>query len=201
MSGPPDVGTDDPDADPEVPDWENEYLDRVSDRIMFHYDLAKDVPIQGRTFDLYGQLRIETKRNFFTSHIQYGHHESHEHLFLTTVARPSVTDVERLVEFGHSLADEWVDGNEEHYQTDFTFVVVADEIPDDVESFVAGFSDRTLLKYGYYGAYEIHLAVVAPDREDVVVSKKSDIDDAICVWQSIEPNRGFIDRLKERILG
>ena len=67
--------------------------------------------------------------------------------------------------------------------------------------FVSGFRDRTLLKYGYYGAYEIHLAVVAPDREDVVVSKKSDIDDAICVWQSIEPNRGFIDRLKERILG
>jgi hypothetical protein len=201
VTGPPDVGTDDPDEDPEVPDWEDEYLDRVSDRIMFNYDLGKDVAIEGRTFDLYGQLRIETKRNFFTSHIQYGHHESYEHLFFTGIDRPDVADFESLVEFGHTLAERWVEGNEEHYQTDFTFVVVADEVPDDVRSFVLDFSDRTLLKYGFHGAYEIHLAVVSPDHEEAVASTNTDIVDAIRTWAPIEPDRGFFGRLKDRILG
>jgi hypothetical protein len=39
---------------------------------------------------------------------------------------------------GHDLADERVKGNEGPYRTDFTFALVADELPDDVRYFADG---------------------------------------------------------------
>jgi hypothetical protein len=184
-----------------VPDWDDEYLDRVSDRLMFNYDLQKDYAVRGETFPMYGELRIQRHKQFFHPAISYGHHESFEHLFVEEVSRPTVATFERLVDLGHELADAWVEADEEHYSTEFIFCVVADEIPEDVRSFVAGFRDRTLLKYGYNGHYEIHLVCVAPGAEAAVASKETTLDRAFRVWEPIDEPTGLLGKLKRRLFG
>ncbi|MFC7044026.1 hypothetical protein ACFQH6_00110 [Halobacteriaceae archaeon GCM10025711] len=184
-----------------VPDWEDEYLDRVSDRLMFNYDLERDYRAAGERFDMYGEFRIENKKQFLHESINWANHEAREHVFVRRTDHVSVADLERLVDLGHTVADDWIEANEEHYGTDFTFVVVASEIPDDVRSFVSTFADRTLIKYGYYGQYEIHLAVVAPDREDAVQSKNTDIGNAFALWGDVPDldGGGLLTRLIRRI--
>ena len=168
---------------------------------MFNYDLEKDVSVRGEPFTLQGELRIESHKQFFHPAITYGHQQAYEHLFLTARGPVRVSDLERFAALGHDLADEWVDPDEEHYATDFTFVAVTDEITDDVRSHVESFSDRELLKYGYHGHYEVHLAVVAPDREELVVSRNADVADAVRTWAPIESDPGFVARLKRRLFG
>lgn len=186
----------------DVPDWDDEYIDRVSDRLMFHYDLERDHRVDGETFDLYGHLEIHTQKKFFTQAITYGHHASFEHLFLRRADGVRVSALERLVGLADDLSERWIDADEEHYATEFTFVVVVPTIPDAVREFVAGFTDRTMLKYGYNGYYETHLAVVAPEEEDVVTSQRADVAEALTVWQSIESDRpGPLERLKRRLFG
>ncbi|MFB6123790.1 MAG: hypothetical protein ABEJ78_10070 [Haloferacaceae archaeon] len=186
----------------DVPVWEDEYVDRVSDRLMFNYDLERDRRVRGETFTLYGRLEMESRKQFFHPSITYGHHELYEHLLTARRDRVTVADLERLVDLGHDLADDWVDADEEHYSTEFTFAVVVPDVSDDVRSFVSGFSDRTLLKYGYNGHYEIHLVVAAPDREDVVASANADVDEAFRTWDTIEEEvHGPLARLKRRFLG
>ncbi|AUV83699.1 hypothetical protein C2R22_20305 [Salinigranum rubrum] len=187
--------------DADVPAWDDEYVDRVSDRIMFNYDLEKDVTVRGEPFTLRGELRMESHKQFFHPAITYGHQHAYEHLFLTERGPVRVSDIDRFVDLGHTLADEWVDADEEHYATDFTFVAVADAISDDVRDRVASFEERTLLRYGYNGHYEIHLAVVAPEDEDLVVSRNADVVDAIRTWEPIESDAGFVSRLKQRLFG
>ncbi|WP_225741202.1 hypothetical protein [Halorussus halophilus] len=193
------------DADiPDVPDWDDEYVDRVSDRLMFNYDLEKDYHARGRSFTLYGAMRVESQKQFLHRSINYANHESREHLFVRRVSSVSKPDLESLVEFGHDLADEWIDADEEHYGTDFTFAVVAPEIPADVREFVSGFRDRNLLKYGYYGHYEVNLLVVAPEEEAVVASPNADVSVAFQTWTDVpEPptQRGLLARLVSRIRG
>jgi len=198
------VGADsDTDAVPEdVPEWDDEYVDRVSDRLMFNYDLDRDYRVDDEAFDLYGRLEIHTQKKFFHPAITYGHHESYEHVFLRRVDGVRVSELERLADLAHDLADRWIEADEEHYATEFTFVVVAPTIPDDVRDFVASFRDRTMLKYGYNGYYDIHLAVAAPDREAVVTSERADVGDALTVWEPIDAARpGPLERLKRRLLG
>ncbi|WP_251341893.1 hypothetical protein [Haloplanus halophilus] len=202
------TGTDDDGGSPErtvpddVPEWDDEYVDRVSDRLMFNYDLERDYRVDGEAFDLYGRLEIHTQKKFFHPAITYGHHVSFEHLFLRRIEGVRVADLERLVALAEDLADRWIEADEEHYATEFTFAVVVPEIPDDVRDFVAGFSGREMLKYGYNGYYETHLAVVAPDREAVVTSRRADVDDALSVWEPIDAARpGPLERLKRRLLG
>jgi hypothetical protein len=185
----------------EVPVWEDEYVDRVSDRLMFNYDLEKDERVRDETFTLFGTLRLQSHKQFLHPSIRYGHHEAMEHLFVQRRDRVAVGDLERLVSFAHDLADEWVEADEEHYGTDFSFVVLVPEIPDDVREFVADFKDRTLLTYGYHGRYEIHLLVVAPDREEMVVSRNADVGDAFRLWEPLERDLGLVARLKRRLLG
>jgi hypothetical protein len=197
--GSPDAGTDPGAVD--VPDWDDEYVDRVSDRLMFNYDLEKDVSVRGEPFTLRGELRIESHKQFFHPAITYGYQHAYEHLFLTDRGPVRVTDVERFVSLAHELAEDVVDADEEHYGTDFTFVAVTDSVPDAVRSFVENFEDRTLLKYGYHGHYEVHLAVVAPDREDLVVSQNADVGDAVRTWEPIDADDGFVARLKRRLFG
>ena len=194
--GPEDAVPDD------VPHWDDEYVDRVSDRLMFNYDLDRDYRVDAESFDLYGRLEIHTQKKFFHPAITYGHHESYEHLFLRRADGVRVATLERLVALADGLADRWIEADEEHYATEFTFVVVVPEVPDDVREFVAGFTGRTMLKYGYNGYYETHLAVVAPDDEDVVTSKRADVGEALTVWEPIgtEPT-GPLERLKRRLLG
>ena len=196
----------DADADGDVPDdvphWDDEYVDRVSDRLMFNYDLERDYRVDAESFDLYGRLEIHTQKKFFHPAITYGHHESYEHLFLRRADDARVATLERLVDLAANLADRRIDADEEHYATEFTFVVVVPEIPDDVREFVTGFSDRNMLKYGYNGYYETHLAVVAPEREDVVTSQRADVGDALTVWRPIDGDvPGPLERLKRRLLG
>lgn len=185
---------------PDVPNWDDEYLDRVSDRLMFSYDLERDHTVDGRTFDLYGEMHIESRKQLFHPSLNYANHESEEFLFAHRMERVSVDDLRALVDLGHELADGWVEGHEEHYGTDFTFVLVAPEVTEAIRGFVSGFRERKLLKFGYYGHYEINLAVVAPDEEDAVGSKNADVLSAFTLWNEIEPEQpGLVSRLINRI--
>lgn len=178
-----------------VPDWEDPYLDRVADRLFTHYDLERDFGVRGERFDLYGRLEVHNQKQFLHPSLSFGHHVVYDHLFARR-ERPTVAGLESLVELGHGLAEEWVDPHEEHYGTEFSFVVVADEVPADVASFVDGFRDRTLLRYGYHGHYEIHLAVVAPERERLVSSRAAAVDGAFRFW---DEERGRVARFLERL--
>ncbi|WP_226480061.1 hypothetical protein [Natrinema amylolyticum] len=182
-----------------VPDWDDEYLDRVSDRLMYNYDLEKDRRVGGERWDLYGEMRVLSQKQFFHPALSYADHEAEEYLFARRDSRPTVAELERLVDLGHELADERVVADEEHFGTDFTFVLVADEIPDDVREFVAGFRDRTLLKFGYHGHYEINLVVVAPDTEDHVGSEAADVVEAFTLWETVSaPEEGLLSRFAKR---
>lgn len=181
----------------DVPDWEDEYVDRVSDRLMFNYDLSKDRRIDGERFTLFGELRVENAKQFFHPALSYGHHEAVEHLFVRRESSVSVADLERLVDLGHELADEWIDPSERHFSTDFTFVVVVPEIPQAVGEHVTNFGDRTLLKYGYHGHYEVNLVVVSPEETDCVASENADVRKAFVLWERNESTErpGLLGRL------
>ena len=183
-----------------VPDWTDDpYLDRVSDRLMYNYTLERDHRFRGETWDLYGEMRVLNQKQFFHPALSYADHESEEYLYARRVDRPTVRELERLVEVGHDLADERVNGNEEHYRTDFTFVLVADELPDDVREFVDGQRERTLLKYGYYGHYEVNLGVVVPEAREMVAGEAADVMEAFRLWEDIaEPEEGFLSRFAKR---
>ncbi|KAB1189208.1 hypothetical protein GJR98_03690 [Haloferax sp. MBLA0077] len=193
-----------PDSDgpaTDVPDWEDEYLDRVSDRLMYNYDLEKDHRVDGESFDLFGTMHIETQKQFLHRSINFANHYMDEYLLARRTSRATLAEVERLVDLADTLSEEWIDGSEEHQGTEFTFVLVAPDITDDVRSFVNRFSRRKLLKYGYHGHYEVHLVVVAPDDEDVVASEHADVARAFTLWQdsSLEPTPGLLTRVLRRL--
>lgn len=173
---------------PDVPEWDDEYLDRVSDRLMFNYDLEKDYRAADEPFDLYGEMEMHHEKHFFHPALAFGHHDNYEYVFARRDRRLDVAAFERLAELGHQLADEWIDADEEHYSTDFVFALVADGdgIPEAVREHVAGFKDRTMLNHGYYGHYEIHLLAVDPAREEIVSSRGAHVEEAFRLWERIE---------------
>ena len=182
-----------------VPDYDDEYLDRVSDRLMYSYDLDRDVVVDGERFEFAGEMRMRNQKQFFHPALSYADHEIMEYLFARRVPTPSVAELERLVDLGHAVADERITPNEEHYGTDVTFVLVADRIPDDVAEYVDGFRDRTLLKFGYYGHYEVNLIVVAPDEEAIVDSEAAGVTGAFRLWEPVEePDEGILSRFAKR---
>jgi hypothetical protein len=182
-----------------VPDYDDEYLDRVSDRLLYSYDLDRDVVVEGERFALAAEMRMRSQKQFLHPALSYADHETNEYLFARRVDRPTVAELERLVALGHAIADERVEGDEEHYGTDVTFVVVAETIPAAVADFVDGFRDRTLLAFGYYGHYDVNLIVVAPDTERIVDSEAATVTDAFRLWEPVEPpEEGFFSRLAKR---
>lgn len=192
----------------DVPVWDDEYLDRVSDRLMFNYDLERDYRVRGERFDLYGLMRIRSQKQFFHPSLGYGDHHSDEHLFARRQSSVTVGELERIVQLGHALADERVEGDEEHYGTDLSFVLIVPDIPEDVREFVVDFRERELLKYGYFGHYEINLGVVAPEHETAVASREADVVSAFALWDELperRSQRGYVTRLvgtlREKLLG
>lgn len=183
------------------PEWDDEYLDRVADRLMGSYDLERDRRINGERFEMAGQLEIERQKQFFHQSLNYGNHRVTEHLFVRRTDRVSRADLESLVERGHTLAERWIDPDETHFATEFTFVLISPEISHQVREFVSGFKDRTLLKLGYYGHYELNLTVIAPDEEDSVGSTNADVERAFNLWDDLEgSNRdGLLSRLRSRL--
>lgn len=179
---------------PDVPDWDDEYIDRVGERLRFNFDLERDHRIRDESFTLYGALRMESQKQFFHPALSYGRHESIEHLFVRRTDRVSTADLELLVGLGHTLAAD-IEADEEHFSTDFTFVLVG-AYGDDVREFVADFHDRTLLKYGYYGHYELNLVVVTPETEDLVASRNADVAEAFRLWDANETDRGLLSRVR-----
>ena len=182
-----------------VPEWDDTYLDRVSDRLLFNYDLTQNKQVNGETFNMYAEMRLESHKHFFHPALDYANHETHEHVFVTQIDRPHVETVERFITLGHDLSDDstWLDPDEEHFGTEFTFVVIAETVPESVESFVSSFRDRNLLNFGYYGHYEIHLIVVAPDRQEAVASEQADTIQAFTLWQDVtDEQSGLISRIR-----
>lgn len=170
----------------EMPTWDDEYLEAVSRRLVYNYDLEKDFRVDGERFSMYGKMEIHNQKQFLHPSISFAHHVSYEHLFVRRVERLTERDLHRLVELGHSLADDWIDPSEEHYSTEFTFVSVVDEIPDEVRPMVNRLDERTLLKFGYNGHYEVNLVVVAPEKEECIANEAADIEEAFRTWQDIE---------------
>lgn len=175
------------DAEADWPEWDDEYLDRVADRLAANYDLERDRRVHGERFSLYGRLEMSAEKHFLHPALRFGYHESTEHLFARRQPTVAESDLTSLTELTDVLADEWVNPDEEHFSTDFTFVCVVDEIPDDVRAFVADFRDRTLIRYGYHGHYETNLVVVAPAAEDLVASREAHVEEAFRLWDPIEP--------------
>lgn len=183
-----------PPTDEARPEWDDPYLDRVADSLQFNYDLARDERVDGHRFPLYGRLEMDSHKQFLHPAISFGHQYSYEHLYVDRRARPTVADLDSLVEVGHDLADD-IDHDEEHFATEFTFVVLAEDLPDDVATHVAGHDDRTMLKYGYHGHYEVNLAVAVPDDERVVDSGTA-IADAFRLWDTDDGPSGVLGRLR-----
>ena len=182
-----------------VPDWDDDYIDRVSDRLLHSYDLERDRTVRGRRFSLYGRLEIQSHKQFFHPSVTYADHETTEHLFVTRESAISVAGLERLAALGDELAEAWIDPDAEHFGTEFVFGVVAPEIPDEVRTFVSGFESRTLIKYGYHGHYAVRLFVVAPEQTDAVASPSTDVLQAFRLWDDAEQSReptGVLDRLR-----
>ena len=182
-----------------VPKWDDEYLDRVAGRLLYNYDLQKDHPVDGEWWDLYGELRVRNQKQFFHPALSYGDHESEEYLLARRVDQPTVDALRRLVDHGHDLADDWVTADEEHYGTDITFVLIAETVLEDVADYVSGFRDRTLLKFGYYGHYDVNLVVVDPDAEQCVASEAADVAAAFRLWDEVSTlEEGFFSRVARR---
>jgi hypothetical protein len=182
----------------DVPDWDDEYIDRVSDRLLHSYDLERDRRAGGHRFALYGRLEITRRKQFIHPSVTYGDHQTTEHLFVDRIDEVSVEDMERLAALGDQLAEEWIEADEEHFATEFVFGVVTDEIPAAVREHVAGFESRTLLKYGYYGHYNVRLFVVAPERQESVASPDTDVVTAFRFWDDDKKAgpSGVIGRLR-----
>jgi len=193
---PQETSEDDPLAT--VPDWDDEYVDRVSDRLLHNYDMERDRTVQGHQFTLYGRLSIERRKQFLHPSVTYGDHETTEHLLVQRLDSVSVGDMERLSGLGETVSKEWINPDEEHFGTEFVFGVVAPEIPADVRQFVSSFESRTLLKYGYHGHYSIRLFAVAPDREASVASPNTDVVRAFRLWDDgeREERRGLLERVR-----
>ena len=175
-----------------VPRWNDDYFDRVALRLTHHYDLERDYDVDGRRFPMYGQLHVRHERHVIHQSVTFAEHRAEEHVFVDAITTPTVTDLERLSGLGERLAEEWVEADEDHYSTDFSFVVVATTLADDVAEYVDSYSNRTLLKYGYYGHTEVNLVVVVPDEETSVGSETADVEQAFRVWEPIvkaEPGR------------
>jgi hypothetical protein len=190
----PGTGTDERSED--VPAWDDDYFERVGARLMYNYDLERDRAVAGERFALYGEMAVHTRKHFLHPALSYAEHEAAEHLFAARRDGVRVADLERYVDLGHDLAEEWIEADEEHYGTDFSFALVVPEIPEAVRSFVSGFKDRTMIKYGYHGHYEVNLVVVAPEAEAVVASRSTDLDRAFAVWSSAEKESpGLLERL------
>ncbi len=153
--------------------------------------LVLDHRLRGERWDLYGEMRV-LNRNSLPPGASYGDDESEESSTpVASTGRRRRTEATGRT--GSRPCDERVSGNEEHYRTDFTFVLVADEIPDEVRSFVEGQRERTLLKYGYYGHYEVNLGVVAPDEQDAVAGEAADVVEAFVLWEDVtQPDEGVL---------
>ncbi|NUB93274.1 hypothetical protein HTZ84_00590 [Haloterrigena sp. SYSU A558-1] len=183
-----------------VPDWDDEYVDRVSDRLFHNYDLEKDYAVEGERFALYGRMELVNRKHFLHPALSLAEHESTEHLFVRRVDAVDDRALDRFVDLGERLADDWIEPDEEHFSTEFTFVAVAPSIPDEIRDRVAGYDGRTLLKWGYHGHYEINLAVVAPDAEELVASENADVATAFRLWDPIETDeRGLLGLLSRRL--
>lgn len=185
----------------DVPDWDDEYLDRVADRLMYSYDLAKDAAVDGETVPLYGRLVVRNQKHLFHPSVRYGYHEAVEHLFVERIDHPRPVDLRRLRERGERLAEAWIEPDEDHYETAFTFVVVASSLPDAVRSFVADHDERTLLRWGLNGHYEIRFVVVAPEREAAASTASADVAAAFRLWDDGDAAEESGDGLLARLLG
>jgi len=177
-----------PETRPEdVPTFDDEYLDSVATRLMYHYDLDRDRTVDGRRFELYGEMHVLHERHAVHPKLTFAHHEATEYVFATRIDRPTVAAFERFEAFGERLAEEWIDADEDHYSTDFTFVAVATELPESLREYLASYENRTLLKYGYFGHHEINLVCVVPERETSVASANADVEQAFRTWEPIVP--------------
>ncbi|ALG81029.1 hypothetical protein [Halanaeroarchaeum sulfurireducens] len=185
---------------PDVPDWEDEYIDRVSDRLMHNYDLEREVTVHGEPFGLAGEMRLESEKHFFHPSLNYANHEAREYLYARRQEHVTVSDLEHLVEVGHDIATERVERRDDHFSTDVTFVLVVPSIEPAVADFVQNFSDRTLLWFGFHGHYEINLAVVSPDEQHSVASPNADVVTAFETWEEIEPESPGLLKLIARRL-
>ncbi|NGM67922.1 hypothetical protein G6M89_02655 [Natronolimnobius sp. AArcel1] len=182
-----------------VPVWDDEYIDRVSDRLMHTYDLEKDTRVAGESFDLSGELRVESSKHLFHPSVQYANHHMREFLYADRRSSVTVHDLERVIDLGHELADKRVEANDQHRATEFTFVLIAPKVTDDVKAFVDGFTDRTLIRFGFYGHYEIHCCVVAPEREHLVASDRTEIGEAFRLWDAPEEKSGLLTRFRKTV--
>lgn len=94
--------------------------------------------------------------------------------------------VDRHVTLGHELAAAWIDADHEHFSTEFTFVLVAESIPEPVRRRVSELDERTLLSYGFTGHYDVHVVVVVPGAETLVASDGADVAEALATWDPLE---------------
>ena len=185
----------------QYPTWDDEYLTEVAGRLVYHYDMEKDYRVEGEQFSLYGEMRVENKKHLLHPSIEIARHRSFEHLCVRREDSVRTQDLDRLVALGHDIAGEWIDPDEEHYSTEFTFVLVVPEISEDVRSKVRDLDERTLLKYGYNGHYDVNLLVAAPEREELVANDGVDVEDAFRTWEEIS-DRGeptLFDLVKRRL--
>lgn len=184
-----------------IPELTDPYLETVGQRLVHNYDLESDYTVNGEQFDLYGYLEVHNKRQVLHPALSVGHHEAREHVFLKRTETLSEADLDRVIELGHALAEEWITADEEHYSTEFIFAFVTTSLAAPVSNRIEELDERTLLKFGYHGHYDIHIAAVDPTQQHLVSNAAFDLTEALRTWDPVSgTDPGLVTRLVRRLL-
>ncbi len=194
--------TNQPSDTPEhIPELTDPYVEAVGQRLVHNYDLEGDYTVNGERFDLYGYLEVHNQRQVLHPALSVGHHESREHVFLKRTETLSEADLDRMIELGHALAEEWITADEEHYSTEFIFVFVCSSLSDPVSNRIEELDERTLLKFGYHGHYDIHIAAVDPAQQHLVSNAAFNLTEAVRTWEPVGgTDSGLMPRVVRRLI-
>lgn len=189
---------DDP-SESEFPEWERDYLNRLAGRIVHSYDLEKNKHIRGFDFTLYASFEAQRHKQLFHPAISYAEHNLYEYLFVNEYDTVTIETVDQLIDLGHELADDWIDADDDHYATEFSFGLIVPSIPDDIRQYVSRIDERTMLRYGFDGHYDIHIIVVAPEEQSIVATDRAEIQAAFIEWDTQSRSTGIFSSLLDQL--
>lgn len=84
----------------DLPEFDDEFLTAVRNRLAANYDLERDYTAERERFDMYGRLHIESQKQVLHPALNWANYESEEHLFVRRTERVTDRDLDRLVDLG-----------------------------------------------------------------------------------------------------
>lgn len=150
----------------------DEYIDIISEKLTYNYNVEKEKDLNGTMFDLHAICNVNNSKFIGSKKIVVYAYDNNSYIYVKNFKTLSIEDVRNVLDANAEKLLTSTQVDSEHMSTHYTIVFVTESsLPSELKNFIKKYRKQKSYAFGFKGWSSIGVVLVSLGENEIVYNK------------------------------